>query len=98
MSVVLVGGNDRMETRYKNICKAYNFKAKVFIKMPADFENKIGKPDLVVVFTDTCSHKMLNGVKHKADECNLKIANVRSASVSSLKSVLEEHCRSMATA
>ena len=57
MSVVLVGGNDRMVTRYKNICKDYDCKAKVFIKMPADFERKLGTPDLVIVFTNTVSHK-----------------------------------------
>ncbi len=91
MSIVLVGGNDRMQTRYKDICKEYNCKAKVFIKMPTDFENKIGNPDLVVVFTDTCSHKMLTGVKHRADKSNFKVATVHSASVSSLKNVLEEH-------
>ena len=27
MSVVVVGGNDRMATRYKDICKSYNCKA-----------------------------------------------------------------------
>ena len=39
MSVVVVGGNDRMATRYKDICKSYNCKAKVFTQMPSDFEN-----------------------------------------------------------
>lgn len=34
MSVVVVGGNDRMATRYKDICKEYNCKAKVFTQMP----------------------------------------------------------------
>ena len=55
MSVVVVGGNDRMASRYKEICGNYNCKAKVFTQMPANFENKIGNPDLVVVFTNTCS-------------------------------------------
>ena len=31
MSVVIIGGNERMETRYADICKAYGYdKAKVF--------------------------------------------------------------------
>lgn len=30
MSVVVVGGNDRMASRYKEICGNYNCKAKVF--------------------------------------------------------------------
>ena len=57
MSVIIVGGNDRMATRYKDICKSYDCKAKVFIKYPTGFDKKIGSPDLAVVFTDTVSHK-----------------------------------------
>ena len=53
MSVIIVGGNDRMATRYKDICKSYDCKAKVFIKYPTGFDKKIGSPDLAVVFTDT---------------------------------------------
>lgn len=30
MSVVIVGGHDRMVTQYKKICKEYHCKAKVF--------------------------------------------------------------------
>ena len=37
MSIVVVGGNDRMATRYKDICKSFKCKAKVFTQMPADF-------------------------------------------------------------
>ena len=51
MSVVVVGGNDRMATRYKEICKSYGCKAKVFTQMPANFDNKIGTPDLAILFT-----------------------------------------------
>ena len=42
MSVVVVGGNDRMATGYKDICRSFNCKAKVFTQMPSDFENKLG--------------------------------------------------------
>ena len=56
MSVVIVGGNDHMATRYQDICKQYKWKSKVFTQLSADFENKIGEPDLLVVFTSTCSH------------------------------------------
>ncbi|MBQ9460931.1 MAG: DUF2325 domain-containing protein, partial [Clostridia bacterium] len=44
MSVVIVGGNDRMAGRYKDICTENGCKSKVFTQMPADFENKIGSP------------------------------------------------------
>lgn len=96
MSVVLVGGNDRMVTRYKNICKDYDCKAKVFIKMPADFERKLGTPDLVIVFTNTVSHKMVSCVNQKADKHKFDVEKIHSASVSALKTVLSKYCTARA--
>lgn len=93
MSVVVVGGNDRMATRYKDICKSFNFKAKVFTQMPTDFDNKLGNPDLVVVFTSTCSHKMLGTVNSRSSRYGIPIEHVHSASVSALKSALSKYKR-----
>lgn len=92
MSVVVVGGNDRMATRYKDICKEYNCKAKVFTQMPSDFENKLGTPDLMVVFTNTCSHKMVNRVNQRSQKYDIPVARVHSASATALKSILEQYC------
>jgi hypothetical protein len=92
MSVILIGGNDRMATRYKDICKSYHCKAKVFTQMPSDFENKLGNPDLMVVFTNTCSHKMLNTVSRKSKKEDIPVAHIHTASVSALKNVLEQYC------
>ncbi len=89
MSVVIVGGNDRMAARYQDICKQYKWKSKVFTQLPADFENKIGQPDLLVVFTSTCSHKMLAGVKNRSEKRGIPVEHVHSASVSALKNLLE---------
>ena len=89
MSVVIVGGNDRMVTRYQDICKQYKWKSKVFTQLPTDFENKIGEPDLLVVFTSTCSHKMLAGVKNRSEKRGIPVEHVHSASVSALKNLLE---------
>ena len=60
MSVVIVGGHDRMVTQYKKICKEYHCKAKVFTHMCANMSNQIGRPDLVILFTNTVSHKMVH--------------------------------------
>jgi hypothetical protein len=88
MSIVIVGGNDRMATRYQDICKSFNFKSKVFTQMPADFENKLGFPDLMVVFTGTCSHKMLGGVKSRSEKYGIPVEHVHSSSVTALKQLL----------
>ena len=50
MSIVIVGGHDRMVAQYKKICKSYKCKCKVFTQMEADFSKKIGCPDLLVTF------------------------------------------------
>ena len=59
MSVVIIGGHDRMVSQYKKICKSYNCKAKVFTQMSASLDKQIGRPDLLVLFTNTVSHKMI---------------------------------------
>lgn len=92
MSVVVVGGNDRMVSRYKEICSGFNCKSKVFTQMPADFENKLGSPDLVVLFTNTCSHKMANKVSQKAEKQKFQVAKIHNASANALRSVLAQFC------
>ncbi|MBQ9956921.1 MAG: DUF2325 domain-containing protein [Ruminococcus sp.] len=92
MSIVVVGGNDRMATRYKDICGSYNCKAKIFTQMPSDFENKLGTPDLMVVFTNTCSHKMVKRVNSKSQKYDIPVARIHSASVSALKNILDQYC------
>ena len=59
MSVVIIGGHDRMASHYKKICKNHKCKAKVFTQMPADLSRQIGCPDLCILFTSTVSHKMV---------------------------------------
>lgn len=51
MSVVIVGGHDRMVCQYKKICKDYHCKAKIFTQMSGNLKNMIGSPDLLILFT-----------------------------------------------
>ena len=48
MSVIILGGNECMERQYKDLCKEYNCKAKVFIKPSGSLKNKLGNPDLMI--------------------------------------------------
>lgn len=94
MSVVIIGGNECMTRRYKEICESYDCSAKVYTKM-SDGIRGIGSPDLLVLFTAAMSHKMLHAVIRETKGQNVKIARSQSSSVSALKSVLDEHavCR-----
>lgn len=40
MSVVIIGGNERMERQYMQICKTYGYKAKVFTRKQAPLKEK----------------------------------------------------------
>ena len=51
MSVVIIGGNERMEQQYKQICKKHKCKAKVFTRMSGNLKTQIGQPDLIILFT-----------------------------------------------
>ncbi len=92
MSVVIVGGNERMITQYKDICKEFGYKAKVFAKMSTDFRRKVGTPDLFILFTNTVSHKLVHSAVQEAGRCNSDIIRCHSSSSCALKKALELHC------
>ena len=91
MSVVIIGGNERMEQQYKTICKQYGHKAKVFTKMTGNFRGQIGSPDLMILFTNTVSHKMVNCALLEAERSRSRVARSHSSSSCALKSILENH-------
>lgn len=90
MSIVIVGGNERMEEQYKSICSEYGYKAKVFTKERGGLKKKIGSPDLLVLFTGTVSHKMMISASQEAKKNKVPIAHVHSSSASELHRVLAE--------
>ena len=91
MSVVIVGGNDCMVRRYKDLCKQYQCRAKVFTQMKDGLKNKIGCPDLLVLFTNTTSHKMVQCALNETKGMNTIVARSHSSSMSALRSILEAH-------
>lgn len=92
MSVVIIGGHDRMATRYKNICKKYNCKAKVFTQMAGELKKQVGTPDLFVLFTNTVSHKMVKCAVDEAKRNDTEIIRCHSSSGSALEQILEGYC------
>ena len=91
MSVVIVGGHDRMVHQYKKICKEYKCKAKVFTQMSGNLSEKIGSPDLLILFTNTVSHKMVNSALQEAKKNNIPIARIHTSSAAALHTVLNEY-------
>lgn len=92
MRVVIVGGHDRMVSRYKKIGKEFQCKIKVFTQMSAKFGNQIGTPDVVVLFTDTVSHKMVRCAVQEAEKCNAVVVRSHTSSQNALTQILNEYC------
>lgn len=90
MSVVIVGGNECMIRQYKNLCREYHCKAKVYPKMSGGLKS-MGSLDLLVLFTNTVSHKMIRCALNETKGQNVRIARSHSSSISALKNILEEH-------
>ncbi len=90
MSVVIVGGNECMVRQYKDICKSFSCKAKVYPKMTGEIKC-LGSPDLLVLFTSTVSHKMVRTALCSTRSDKTKVVRSHSSSMSALKGILEEH-------
>ena len=93
MSIVIIGGNECMVCQYEKICKDYGCKAKVFAKEKGCLRKKLGNPDLMILFTNTVSHKMVNTAVAEAKKNRIRIARTHSSSATALTDVLETYCR-----
>ena len=92
MSVVIVGGHDRMVCQYKKICKAYHCRAKIFTQMSGNLKEMIGSPDLLILFTNTVSHKMVRCAVSEAEKCHADIVRCHTSSGAALSEILEKVC------
>lgn len=93
MSVVIVGGNECMVRKYKELCKEYQCSAKVFAKNKGSLRNKVGSPDLLVLFTSTMSHRMVRCALNETRGKDTVVARAQTSSMAALRSILEEHAR-----
>ena len=91
MSIVIVGGNECMVRRYIDLCSEYRCCAKVFTHLKSDLKNKIGTPDLMVIFTNTISHKLVHTALKETKGTDTITVRSHTSSLSALKNILEEH-------
>lgn len=93
MSVVIIGGNERMERMYQDACLEHGCKkAKVFTKTAGEMKKKLGSADLYILFTNTVSHQMVNSALGEAKKCNAIVERCHSSSLCALKAILKTHC------
>ena len=91
MSVVIVGGNERMANQYETICKEHGFKAEVFTKENGSLRKKMGYPDLLILFISTVSHKMVLSVTQEAKKNCIPVTKIHTSSATALRAALTEY-------
>ena len=91
MSIVILGGNECMERRYKDLCQSYRCQSKVFTKPFGGLRNKLGSPDLLIFFTNTMSHKMVQGALCEIKGQNTIIERCHTSSLSALRGILNKY-------
>ncbi len=93
MSVVIIGGNERMERLYTEACLEHGCtRAKVFTKPSGEMKKKLGAADLYILFTNTVSHKMVISALCEAKKCNARVERCHSSSLCALRTILKNHC------
>lgn len=93
MSIVIVGGHEGMECQYTDICKSYGCKVKVFTKENSSLKKKMGSPDLLILFINTVSHKMVISAAQEAKRNHIPVARLHTSSAAALHGILEARCR-----
>ena len=91
MSVVIVGGNECMVCKYQETCKEHGCSAKVYVKEKGGFSKRMGVPDLMILFTNTVSHKMVTSAVNEAKKNKIPIARSHSSSISALNEVVSRY-------
>lgn len=89
MSILLIGGHERMEEIYIRKGKERGHKLKVMSKMKTDFAKRIGNPDAIIIFTNTVSHKMVIAAETMAKKNEVAIIKCHTSSQFALENILD---------
>jgi len=90
MCATLVGGMDRLKKQYEETARSQGVKLKIFTGKERNMRSQIGSPDLIIIFTDKCSHKARKLAVQHASAAGIPVAQSHSCGLSSLKSCLCE--------
>ena len=93
MSVIIIGGNERMERAYAQLCQEYGCAAKVFTRRHKDLQHVFGQPDLCILFTSTVSHNMVHIASVESRKRSVPLARSHTSSLAALDALLSDFCR-----
>lgn len=90
MSIVILGGHERMRKQYEEVGKKYGCKVKVITYNAPRLDKCIGCPDYMVLFTDVISHKLVNTALNICRKRKIPNIRLHNSSLNSIKSAFEQ--------
>ena len=80
-----------MESCYKSIAKSFGYKTKIYTKMSRKMSKSIGKPDAIIIFTSTISHKMtMKAERRGLEDKNIPILRSHSSGKVAFENCIKE--------
>lgn len=89
MSILLIGGMDRLERHYQNEAIKRGVNLKIFTKQTKEIGKKIGKIDAIVLFTDKVSHSLKNEIINLAKTRKIPLFMYHSCGISTFRRCLD---------
>lgn len=88
MSILLIGGMDRLKSSYIEEARKMNVDLKVFTKTLAKLPSRIGNVDAIIIFTNKVSHHAKREVMNFAKAKNIPIFKYHSCGICTLRDCL----------
>lgn len=92
MSVVVIGGHERMRKEYQKAGKKFGCKVKVFTYDMPRLDKCIGSPDYVIMLTNIVSHNMISQAMRICKTRQLPSVRVHNSSLKAIKDTFQEVC------
>lgn len=89
MSIVLVGGMDRLGSQYQKEAQKMGMKLQIFSQLEHNMGSRIKGADAVVIFTNMISHKARNTAVSIAKEGGIPVFMHHACGVCSLRQCLK---------
>ncbi|MBR4741566.1 MAG: DUF2325 domain-containing protein [Desulfovibrio sp.] len=88
MCVTLIGGMDRLKSDYETAAREQGCHLKCISRNERNFEEKIGTPDALIIFTNKISHEAKRKAVAVARQRKIPLRMIHSCGVSSLRECL----------
>lgn len=89
MCVTLIGGMDRLQPQYRVEAEKEGHELKCISHNEQNFINKLGNPDIIIIFTNKISHEARNKAIRHAKKREIPVHLCHSCGLSTLRNIFK---------